>query len=99
MASEKLFNEVPSFPDDVPVASMSTISLASLKSGDEAGAKAILNASEELGFFLLDLRGDTLGEKMIKEIDKLFGAMKEILSLPDDVKEKYQFNIPKSFLG
>lgn len=49
--------------------------------------------------FLLDLHGDTLGETLIEEVDELFGVMKEIRNLPDDVKEKYLHNIPRSFLG
>ena len=99
MASQKLFDDAPPFPNDVQTARMSTISLASLTFGDEIGAKCVLDACQELGFFLLNLNGDVLGESLIKEIDELFGVMKEVMNLPEDVKEKYLHDIPKSFLG
>lgn len=99
MASDKLFEDIPPFPDDVPTASMSTISLASLNSGDEVTAKRLFDACQELGFFLLDLHDDALGETLIQEIDDLFGVMKEVMNLPDEEKEKYLHDIPRSFLG
>lgn len=99
MASEKIFQDIPPFPDDVPTASISTISLASLVSGDEAAARSVLEACEELGFFLLDLNGDTLGKELIEDIDQLFLAGRDILDLPAAVKEQYLMDAPKSFLG
>ncbi|KAL9106154.1 MAG: hypothetical protein Q9227_008802 [Pyrenula ochraceoflavens] len=99
MASEALFQQIPPFPEDVRTADMSTISLASLISGDAPSAKNMLEACQKLGFFLLDLRGDKLGEALSAEIDKLFAAGKEIMNLPHDVKEQYKHQIPKSFLG
>lgn len=99
MASETLFGAIPAFPDDVPTAPMHTIALAGLSSGDQSAAKSVLDACQELGFFLLDLRGDALGDTMINEIDSLFGAGKDIMHLPNEVKDKYQHDLPKSFLG
>ncbi|KAK8046183.1 hypothetical protein PG996_014247 [Apiospora saccharicola] len=99
MASDKSFTDAPPFPDDVPVIPMNTISLAALHSGDEATAKDVLTACRELGFFLLDLRGDALGETTMGEIDQLFHVGKDILNLPEDAKQRYLYDIPKSFLG
>ncbi|KAK7757420.1 hypothetical protein SLS62_000433 [Diatrype stigma] len=100
MASAKLFGDIPPFPDDVPIAPMYTVSLASLRSGDDAAAKSVLCACQELGFFLLDLQGDDeVGKTMIEEIDQLFDAGTKIMSLPEDEKEQYLHDIPKSFLG
>lgn len=99
MASEKLFTEVPSFPEDVATMPMHVVSLADLRSGDQGTAQRVLAACQELGFFLLDLRGDDLGDQMIGEIDQLFGVGKDILNLPDEVKEEYLHDIPKSFMG
>lgn len=99
MASNQLFQEIPPFPNNVPTASMSTIWLASLNSGDESSAKRLLGACQELGFFLLDLQGDALGETLIQEIDELFGVMTELINLPDEVKENFLHDIPRSFLG
>ncbi|KAH8719244.1 oxidoreductase [Phaeosphaeriaceae sp. PMI808] len=99
MASQALFETVPAFPDHVPTLPMHTVSLAKLTSGDAATAKSLLRACQELGFFLLDLRGDGLGEMVIKEIDGLFAASKDIMNLPDEIKDNFQHDLPKSFLG
>ncbi|KAI1137439.1 oxidoreductase [Hypoxylon sp. FL0543] len=99
MASERLFRQIPPFPDNVPTASMDTISLADLRSGNAATAKQIMVACQELGFFILDLHGDGLGEAVIEEIDQLFDLAKDLMSLPDEEKERYLSNPPESFLG
>lgn len=99
MASEKLFTDIPPFPDNVPTVPMYTISLASLHSGRENAAERLLAACQELGFFLLDLRGDELGDTVTEEIDRLFGLGRDIMSLPEDVKRQYLHDIPRSFLG
>ncbi|KAK7701640.1 hypothetical protein SLS64_010088 [Diaporthe eres] len=99
MASQKLFQAIPAFPDDIHTASMSTISLEKLNSGDEAAARDLLAACQELGFFLLDLNGDTLGNELIDIIDQLFLASKDIMDLPLAEKEQYLHDAPRSFLG
>lgn len=99
MASPALFDTVPAFPENIPTLSMRTVPLAKLRSGDAATAKNLLDACQELGFFLLDLRGDELGETAIKDIDGLFAAAKDVMNLPEDIKEKYQHDLPRSFLG
>lgn len=99
MASQKLFDSVPPFPDNVPTARMSTVPLASLTSVDESSAKKVLGACQDLGFFLLDLAGDALGETVIGEVDELFEVMKQLMSLPQDEKMQYLHDIPRSFLG
>ena len=56
-------------------------------------------ACQELGFFfLLDLHGDEVGDRLMREIDKLFAMGKDIMGLPKDIKQQYLHNIPKSFL-
>lgn len=99
MASQKLFEDVPPFPEDVATMPMRTIPLADLRSGAQNTAQEVLLACQDLGFFLLDLQGDELGDKMIGEVDELFGVGKDIMSLPDEVKQEYLHDIPRSFLG
>ena len=62
-------------------------------------AQSVLDACQELGIFLLDLRGDPLSGTVIDEIGSLFVASKDIMIFPDDVKGKFQHDLPKSFLG
>ena len=100
MASEKLFENIPSFPDDIPIAPISSISLSELRTGDQATARRLLEACQELGFFLLDLRGDALGDRLVAEIDQLMGGVGiDIMGLPEDVKKKYHVDVPRSFEG
>lgn len=99
MASEALFKNIPPFPEDVPTAPMPTISFGSLRRRDDQVEKNVLKACREVGFFLLDLRGDELGTKLVHEIDQLFHVCQETMNLPDDIKEQHQNDIPRSFLG
>lgn len=99
MASAKLFKDIPPFPDDVPTIPMCIISLADLRSRDRNAVQRMLAACRELGFFLLDLREDELGELAIAEIDQLFTVGKDIMSLPEDIKQQYLNDAPRSFLG
>lgn len=78
---------------------MSTISLELLRSGEKATNGDVFEACRTLGFFLLDLHGDEAGKELMRDIDHLFGLCKDLMNLPDDIKEKYQHDIPKSFLG
>lgn len=99
MASQRLFKDVPPFPEDVATMPMRTISLADLQSGAQNTAQEVLLACQDLGFFLLDLQGDELGDRMIGEVDELFSVGKEIMNLPDEEKQEYLHDIPRSFLG
>jgi hypothetical protein len=100
MASEKLFENIPPFPDDIPIAPISSISLSDLRRGDKATARRLLEACQDLGFFLLDLRDDALGDKLVTEIDQLMGRIGvDIMGLPEDVKKKYHVDVPRSFEG
>ncbi|CRG88354.1 hypothetical protein PISL3812_05384 [Talaromyces islandicus] len=99
MASSKLFEGIPPFPDDIPTVSMNTVSLAGLRENDTKAAEQVLAACKKLGFFFLDLRGDSMGDVMIKCIDQLFTMSQEIFGLPESVKRQYLHDIPRSFLG
>ncbi|KAI8630760.1 Clavaminate synthase-like protein [Xylariaceae sp. FL1651] len=81
------------------MASMPTISFGNLRRRDDQVEKGVLEACREAGFFLLDLRGDEVGTRLIHEIDQLFHICEETLNLPDNVKEQHQNDIPRSFLG
>ncbi|KAI1357430.1 oxidoreductase [Xylaria arbuscula] len=99
MASSTHFETVPPFPQDVPVAEMHTISLADLRLGDRLTIDKLTSSCQELGFFLLDLQGDTAGSLMVEEIDQLFDVGKALLGLSEEEKRQYLHDIPKSFLG
>ncbi|KAL4941421.1 hypothetical protein BDV06DRAFT_236040 [Aspergillus oleicola] len=99
MASTKLFESAPPFPDSLPVAKLLKISLSSLISGDPASANAVLTSCRTLGFFQLDLADTAIGEAMIRLVDSIFPIIYETMDLPLDQKMKYTQDAPRSFLG
>lgn len=99
MASEKLFKDIPPFPDDLPTVSLNNISLSGLHSKDTEVAQKTLDACQELGFFFLDMRGDKVGDEMIQCIDELFSIGKSIFDLPESVKRQYLHDMPRNSLG
>ncbi|KAI1380117.1 hypothetical protein F4677DRAFT_405893, partial [Hypoxylon crocopeplum] len=67
--------------------------------GDVSVAESLLSSAQKLGFFLLDLRDDNIGNNLIEEIDSLFDLSKVVMNLPSDIKQKYGNDPPRSFLG
>ncbi|KAF2235571.1 Clavaminate synthase-like protein [Viridothelium virens] len=81
MASPLFFTSAPPFPDDVPVAQIARISLEKLANKDAQEAKAVFDACTSLGFFLLDLRGNSVGEELIKDVDAALEATGETMDI------------------
>ena len=94
MASTTLFKSLPPFPEDVPIATISKISLAKLVSRSKSEAELMLEACQELGFFLLDLTGDPVGEAMIKEVDVVFEIVQQTMHLSMEEKIEYKQKLP-----
>jgi len=99
MTSAKLFESIPPFPDDVPTTSLYTISLASLQSGETTACKITLDACQKLGFFLLDLRGSSLGDAVTCALNHLFSISEKLMNSPEDIKKEYEHDPPRHFLG
>ncbi|KAL2822226.1 hypothetical protein BDW59DRAFT_163819 [Aspergillus cavernicola] len=99
MASAKLINSAPPFPDTLPVANLLKISLSSLISGDPASANAVLTACRTLGFFQLDLANTPIGEAMTHLVDSIFPVIHETMELPLHQKMEYTQDAPRSFIG
>ncbi|EEA22350.1 conserved hypothetical protein [Talaromyces marneffei ATCC 18224] len=98
MASVKYFASQPSFPDDLePIAQIATIALAKLVAGDTGEAETVLHACRTLGFFLLDLTGDPVGEKMIVEADAVLDIVRRTMELSLDEKNKFAQDRPNDF--
>ncbi|TGJ81741.1 hypothetical protein E0Z10_g7009 [Xylaria hypoxylon] len=99
MSPIRQYENIPPFPEDVPVADMRTISLSNLRLGDKVTIETLMTSCQELGFFMLDLQGDATGGLMIEETGQLFEISKALMSLPEEEKYRYLHDIPKSFLG
>ena len=100
MVSPTLFQSYPPFPDNVATVEVPKISLAKLLSSDKAQSEALFHICRTMGFFLLDLEGDPVGEKLLEDIDAVFGVAKKVFDLEIAEKSKYQQDATKgNFMG
>lgn len=102
---EHTFAELPPFPTDVPTAPLLRISLKQLVDGDENETAQVWKASQELGFFYLDLRdafstdSQVDGPALLKDVDALFSLGEQVFDLPTSEKQKYDFMEKGSYFG
>ncbi|PQE23627.1 oxidoreductase 2OG-Fe(II) oxygenase family protein [Rutstroemia sp. NJR-2017a BVV2] len=99
MASQKLFDSYPAFPNDVPIANVEKISLAKLTARDLTEVSRMFSACTELGFFLLDLKNDETGMGLQKDVDVMLGLAKEVFDLPYEEKTVYNQIPPQKLVG
>jgi len=97
--------DLPPFPTDVPTAPLLRISLKRLVRGDEDEINKVWKASQELGFFYLDLRDASSsdnginGPALLKDVDALFSLGEQIFELPTSEKQEYDFKEKGSYFG
>ncbi|KAK4950671.1 hypothetical protein LTR10_010664 [Elasticomyces elasticus] len=109
------FHDLPPFPDDVPAAPLLRLSLKRLLDHDAEEEERLWRACCDLGFFYLDLRsgstskrdsfhsdvenGDLDGDALLQDADHLFRLGKKLFELPNEEKQKYDFNEQGSYFG
>lgn len=86
----RLFEGLPPFPDDVLIADVSILSLKLLNSEDESESKRLFHASRTQGCFQIDLRGTSLGEELLQQVDDLYIIGKEAFELSLEEKMKHR---------
>lgn len=96
--SLETFPNLPPFPTDVPTAPLLRLSLSALGKS-EVESSSLFTASKDLGFFYLDLRGDQLGEALLKESHRLFEVSKELFDEGPDELEKFDYSAQGSYYG
>ena len=89
MVSQRLFDGLPPFPENVPTADVPKFSLAKLSSGDASYASKLFETCRRTGFFLLEMGGEETGDNIIKEIDAMFDISNSIFDLDIEEKRKY----------
>lgn len=103
--SNLTFPSLPPFPKDIPTAPLTRISLLKLLQINPREQAKLLTASQELGFFYLDLRAatspssDISGSALERDIDALFTLGENLFSLPTSEKQKYDFAAQGSYFG
>jgi isopenicillin N synthase-like dioxygenase len=93
------FVDLPIFPNTVPTAPLLRISLRKLLARNSSEEERCWQACCELGFFYLDLEGDDVGAKLLKDADELFEVMKGFFNLPIEEKVKYDLKEKGSYFG
>lgn len=58
-----------------------------------------MRASEEIGFFYLDLQDSEHGRGLLDDADALFGVGEELFALDLDEKETFDFSSQGSYFG
>lgn len=99
MAPTTTHHLYPPFPEDLPTAPLVSISLAKLEASDGVESQAFFNASQELGFFYLNMDGSPLGENIVSEAEQLHKLQQEFFKLPTEEKETYAREKIDSFFG
>ncbi|KAE8444939.1 hypothetical protein EG329_014066 [Mollisiaceae sp. DMI_Dod_QoI] len=98
MPTEKLFTEAPPFPDNIPVANLSTLSLEKLLTGDEKESMRFFDACKNDGFFLLDLRHASIGASLLTLAEELFRVNEALFNEGPEELNKYTYP-PPGILG
>lgn len=99
MPTSQRFSRFPAFPDDLPIAEIPAIQLNSLLQNNEYESENLFEATREHGFFLLDLRGSTIGDNLLEDADRIFDITEATLSLDKTELDQYAYNPPKSLFG
>jgi hypothetical protein len=86
------------FPDDIPTAPLLRLSLTKLRN-DPAESDRLFSASKDLGFFYLDLTGDSEGEALLQEADQFFALGPKLYDLGREELQKYDYKSQGSYMG
>ncbi|KAE8413201.1 hypothetical protein BDV36DRAFT_304288 [Aspergillus pseudocaelatus] len=99
MTAQENFPGLPPFPDNIPTAPLTRLSLSKLLAHDESETDRLMRACCEIGFFYLDLQSTEPGTTLLNTADKLFQTGTELFKLPLAEKEKYDFSAQNSYHG
>ena len=88
---------LPPFPSDLPVAPLLKLSLAELSAGDATERGQLLRASIEQGFFLLDLRETSKGQRLLNDVDEAFKIGQRFFA--EDAETKMAFKVNAGNVG
>lgn len=99
MPTNRYFEKYPPFPSDVPVVDLKCLSFTKLLANDASESGKLFQASQETGFFLIDLKGSEEGEAMLKHAETAFDFNEQIHQIEKDELVKYAFKPPANLFG
>ncbi|KAH7013926.1 hypothetical protein EDB80DRAFT_749500 [Ilyonectria destructans] len=90
---------LPAFPNDVPLADIDVISFRKILDHDHGEEIRALNAVRTDGFFYLNLTDSGEGRELITESNQLLELSKEAFNKPPEEKMKYRADRGRSIFG
>lgn len=95
----KDIKDIPPFPSTIPTAPLLRLSLSKLLAHDGPEIQRLTRASEDIGFFYLDLQDSEHGRGLLDDADALFGVGEELFMLDVSEKERFDFSARGSYFG
>ena len=99
MPTVEQFSKYPPFPTDVPVADLRRLSFSKLLADEEPESERLFQSCRETGFFLVDLRGTSEGETMLKHAEIAFHLNKKIFELEQEELNEHALQPSVSLFG
>ena len=93
------FNKYPPFPTGFPVADIPCLSFSKLLADEESESEQLFQSCRDTGFFLVDLRGTSESDTMLKHAEIAFDLNKKIFELDQEELTKHAFEPPASLFG
>ncbi|PYH38799.1 oxidoreductase [Aspergillus neoniger CBS 115656] len=94
MPTQGYFDRIPPFPSDLPVVSLSKISLERLKNNTTEEVEKLLKACQKWGFFLLDLKGSDQGHTLLQDAEAMFELTTQLSALSHETLKSYTYKPP-----
>ena len=82
-------DDFPSFPSDAQTIKVPILEFLKLIEHDESESTALFEACKLRGIFLLNLKGDARGERLLEQTMGLFSLAESLFNLDHDEKMKY----------
>lgn len=89
--------EYPPFPNDVPTAQLSKVSLRKLLSAGETESEVLWKSCMTSGFFLLDLTATPHGEDILQDVAQAFQMAEALFELELEEKTKYSMKPGRAY--
>ncbi|RAH55963.1 oxidoreductase [Aspergillus piperis CBS 112811] len=94
MPTQEYFDQIPPFPSELPVVSLSKISLEGLKNNTTEEVEELFEACQQWGFFLLDLRGSDEGAALLQDAEGMFELTTQLSTLGQETLKSYTYKPP-----
>jgi hypothetical protein len=99
MPTKTLFELLPPFPNNVPIANIPRLSLNKLFANESFESERLYDACRTYGFFHLNLEGPSGGESLLKDAEAMYELDRRIHRLEQVEKMKYAYSPPSQLFG